>query len=99
MALKSCPECSHNVSSAASVCPSCGFPLKEDPVLAYAQRRLDFGKKVIVGPFIVSIVFALLTFVDRGFVYLAFGTGAATLLLLLRLAVAQAQLDKSKLKH
>ena len=44
MTLKSCPECSHNVSSAASACPSCGFPLKEDPFIEYTQRRLEFRK-------------------------------------------------------
>lgn len=99
MTLKSCPECRHDVSSFASACPSCGFPLKEDPVLAYTQRRIDFGKKALVGIIIVAILFALLGFVDSEFLYLAFGAGALALLAKFRLAVAQAQLDKSKMKH
>lgn len=99
MTLKSCPECSQNVSSLASACPSCGFPLKENPVLAYTQRRLDFGKKATVGLIILAILFALLGFVDSEFLYMAFGAGTIALLSLLRLAVAQAQLNKSKLKN
>jgi hypothetical protein len=32
MALITCPECNHSVSSAAFTCPSCGYPLKPPPI-------------------------------------------------------------------
>lgn len=98
MTLKSCPECGNNVSSVASTCPSCGFPLKEDPVLAYAQRRLDFGKKVVVGLIIVTPLFAVMGIVNTEFLGIAFGAGGMALMSLFILAIKQAQLDKSKLK-
>lgn len=98
MTLKSCPECSHEVSSLASACPSCGFPLEEDPVIAYTQRRLDFKKKAVKGLIIVAILCALLGFVNSEFFYLAFVMGIAALVGLFGLDVAQAHLDKSKLK-
>jgi len=98
MTLKSCPECSHNVSSAASACPSCGFPLKEDPFIEYTQRRLEFRKKVAVGLIVVTLLFALLGFVSSKFLSIAFGTGYVALVLLISLPISQARLNKSKLK-
>ncbi len=98
MTMKSCPECSHEVSSAALACPSCGFPLKEEPFIAYTQRRLDFIKKVAVGFIIVAILFTFLGFVDEEFLGWAMVSGIGGLLSLFSLVFAQARLNKSKLK-
>jgi hypothetical protein len=43
MALIACQECGKSVSDRALSCPHCGFPLKEDPVLNYAERRVHVG--------------------------------------------------------
>ena len=47
--MKPCPTCNHQISSDATVCPSCGKRL-----------TLQFSD-VIVGGIIVAVVFALLT--------------------------------------
>lgn len=99
MSLKPCPECGHEVSDRAPACPSCGFPLAEDPVLVYTQHRLDFAEKVAIGAIVVAAVFALLGFVTTDFLPFAFGGGFVGVLILFRVAVARAQLDKSKLKR
>lgn len=40
MTLISCPECTHNISSAAVFCPSCGYPLK---ITLKKRRKLPNG--------------------------------------------------------
>ena len=40
MTLILCPECTHNISSAAVFCPSCGYPLKNTPK---KRRKLPNG--------------------------------------------------------
>jgi len=43
MALIACTECGNNVSDQALSCPHCGYPLKEDPVLSYDERKVRVG--------------------------------------------------------
>ncbi|MCL4694314.1 MAG: zinc-ribbon domain-containing protein [Candidatus Hydrogenedentes bacterium] len=43
MALMPCQECGRSVSDQALSCPHCGFPLKEDPVLDYDERKVRIG--------------------------------------------------------
>jgi len=35
MALMKCPECGKEVSTAASTCPHCGYPLKKEAQISY----------------------------------------------------------------
>lgn len=47
--LKKCPECLHDVSTAALSCPSCGFPLRSRQTLAdtlLGRWRLVEGEKL-----------------------------------------------------
>lgn len=46
MALIACQECGKSVSDRALSCPHCGFPLKEDPVLSYTERRVHVAYRV-----------------------------------------------------
>lgn len=99
MSLKPCPECGHQVSDKALACPKCGCPLAEDPVLAYAERRISFREKTVFGMLFIAAIFTLLGFVDREFLYLAFGSWATGLLTLVGAHFSRAQLEKSKLKR
>ncbi len=98
MSLKPCPECGHQVSNKALACPKCGCPLAEDPVLAYAERRINLREKAVIGMLIIAAVFTLLGLVDREFLYLAFGSWATGLLTLVGAHFRRALLEKSKLK-
>lgn len=39
MALIQCPECSGQISDKAAICPHCGFPVRDDSVLAKPPRK------------------------------------------------------------
>ena len=54
MALIKCPECEHEVSDSATVCPNCGFTLKKEINM---QRRITFWDKY---KWIIIFVVALL---------------------------------------
>ena len=47
MALVTCPECGHNVSEKASVCPNCGYPINSLTLLedkaSDRQRLMEVG--------------------------------------------------------
>ncbi len=73
MALIACRECGKSVSDQALSCPHCGYPLKEDPVLDYAERRVRFG---YVMAWIIMGLGGLLTvgtFVSEDLIALAVG--------------------------
>ena len=47
MALEPCPECGHNVSTTAQVCPNCGKPT------AFRQRQQNWLGLVLVVVFVL----------------------------------------------
>ena len=56
MALVKCPECSAEVSHAATSCPHCGYPLIAE---ASPKKRFAFNPKVIVALILVVVVCAV----------------------------------------
>lgn len=47
MALINCPECGHQVSTAAKACPSCGFPVA-DGIVATPSRTTGNGNELLI---------------------------------------------------
>ena len=99
MALTRCPECAETVSTEATACPHCGFPIKEDPVLDYAERRLRLGYSVAWTTLVVAVVLGVLAVFD----YRLIGYGVVCLLCsalaFVILTIKKAMLDKSKTRR
>ena len=58
MALIACPECGAEISDGARACPHCGFPLKEEPPVAFSKPRWGFhyrSKAEILGLPLLSV--------------------------------------------
>lgn len=49
MALITCPECNHEISDTASVCPNCGYSLKVSKTEEIKNRMKGNSKKIIIG--------------------------------------------------
>ena len=60
MAIIKCPECQHDISDKASVCPHCGYPLepkdKSDPETKITSKDSFPTSKKVVGTAIATIV-------------------------------------------
>jgi len=46
MALIKCPECAKEVSTAATTCPNCGYPLKRDDEDSGPQKPIEYEQMV-----------------------------------------------------
>ncbi len=53
MSLISCPECKKEISSAATSCPSCGYPLQGQPA---EPQFVAFRKRLLTGGLIICII-------------------------------------------
>jgi len=61
MALISCPECGHQVSSSAPACPSCGHPVSEGKVSKthVADRAVKALGTWLVAEWVVKAIFVV----------------------------------------
>ena len=81
MSLLKCPECGHNVSSEATTCPNCGFPIKKEKIQIYPEpiddiwiekyKKKAFNTKrnqIIINAIILllDIIFWPLSFINDG---------------------------------
>lgn len=48
MALITCPECEHQVSDAATSCPSCGFPMHSSPAIPPNEEEIIVSDPAVV---------------------------------------------------
>lgn len=74
MSLINCPECGHEISTAAIACPSCGRPIDRRPTPAtpvVTERKPESGR---VPPWVIAPVILLGVIVLFGLIYL-FTTG------------------------
>lgn len=55
MALITCPECNHQVSSHADVCVQCGYPIKANKAIL-TERTSKAIKKLAVSPTIIFVI-------------------------------------------
>lgn len=52
MSLMGCPECQHEISSSAYMCPNCGFPTARHP----ACERIDTYLTALIGGFVGVLI-------------------------------------------
>ncbi len=70
MALFNCPECESEVSSSATFCPKCGFPVArmtlaasaDSYALAKERKRARNKKNLLIGALLVAVGFVILWF-------------------------------------
>ena len=56
MALINCPECNHEVSDTATICPNCGFALRKDINIQKRTSFFEAHKKAIIGVIVIVAI-------------------------------------------
>lgn len=76
MALMQCPECGREVSTHASSCPGCGYPLQPQPPTQSALQSTHVWGRVVaalgawlVTPWIAKLIVALAAYVLAYFMF------------------------------